>query len=329
MVVIFPGSLGDSVCFLPALKKIVASEKKVAVVARNATIGVLDAFQWLDPAVELETASLDEARFAKLFVRMADGDSGVELEHFFRGATRVLSWSGHSSLEIRRNLARHVNDKFSVFPFFCGQIEIHATAYYLRCIKGKNQAGQVAGEDDRSLEHFWLPVKRKWRLYGESFWNRNRWGDKKVLIIHPGSGGQHKRWMSKGFEKAAKWWANEPDQEVLILLGPAEEGEKEHWSHFGQVEVSLDIAQVVSILRLAQCYLGNDSGISHLAGVTNLKGVVIFGPTSPEQWRPIGGRLINIKNRAYRAMEAEKPGISIEEVDPKCVLEALRRFRDR
>ena len=78
LVVIFPGSLGDLVCFFPALKKMVAGEEKVTVVARKSTMDVLDAFQWLDPPVRLETVSLDEARFAKLFVRVEDGDGAVE-----------------------------------------------------------------------------------------------------------------------------------------------------------------------------------------------------------------------------------------------------------
>ncbi len=322
LVVIFPGSLGDAVCFLPALKKMIVGEEKVAVVARNSTISVLDAFQWFDPTVELQTALLDEARFLKLFVR--GEDSAVELERFFKGATRVLSWSGYSSPEVPRNLARYINGEFSVFRFFSGHREMHAGAYYLSCIEEENQIRKLAAEGDRALENFRLPVKTEWCLYGESFWTRKGWGEKKVLIIHPGSGGQHKRWESKGFETVAEWWTNERNQEVLILLGPAEEGEKAHWSHFGQVEASLDIAQVVSILRLAHCYLGNDSGISHLAGVLALKGVVIFGPTSPEQWRPLGGRIVNIQNRAYRAVDPEKRRISIEEVDPKCVLEVLR-----
>lgn len=329
LVVIFPGSLGDLVCFFPALKKIVAGEEEVTIVARKSTMDVLDAFQWLDPAVGLETVSLDEARFAKLFVQEEDGDGAVDLERFFKSATQVLSWSGHSSPAVRKNLARYVAGEFSVFPFFSGHVAMHACVYYLRCIGAENETTKVASDGDWAFEPFWLPVKRKWRLYGESFWTRKGWGDKKILIIHPGSGGQHKRWASEGFEAVAEWWTNECDREVLIVLGPAEEREEEHWSHFGQVEVSLEIAQVVSLLRLAECYLGNDSGVSHLAGVINLKGVVVFGPTSPEQWRPIGGRIVNLKNGAYRALNPEKPYISIDEVDPKWVLEALHGFRDK
>jgi ADP-heptose:LPS heptosyltransferase len=42
--------------------------------------------------------------------------------------------------------------------------------------------------------------------------------------------------------------------------------------------------------RLAGChaYLGNDSGVSHLAGLCGARTATLFGPTNPDVWRPIG-----------------------------------------
>src|SRR5207237_5151427 len=42
--------------------------------------------------------------------------------------------------------------------------------------------------------------------------------------------------------------------------------------------------------RLAGCraYLGNDSGVSHLAGLCGAPTVALFGPTSPAVWQPLG-----------------------------------------
>jgi ADP-heptose:LPS heptosyltransferase len=53
----------------------------------------------------------------------------------------------------------------------------------------------------------------------------------------------------------------------------------------------LSLAQVAALLRCAALYLGNDSGISHLAGAVGTRGVVLFGPTDPRMWAPRGGRL--------------------------------------
>jgi ADP-heptose:LPS heptosyltransferase len=45
--------------------------------------------------------------------------------------------------------------------------------------------------------------------------------------------------------------------------------------------------------RLAGCraYLGNDSGVSHLAGLCGARTVALFGPTPSSVWRPLGPRV--------------------------------------
>ena len=47
----------------------------------------------------------------------------------------------------------------------------------------------------------------------------------------------------------------------------------------------LDVAQH---LRQCQRYLGNDSGITHLAAMLGIPTVAIFGPSDPLIWRPVG-----------------------------------------
>jgi ADP-heptose:LPS heptosyltransferase len=38
----------------------------------------------------------------------------------------------------------------------------------------------------------------------------------------------------------------------------------------------------------ADCFIGNDSGISHLAWAMGKKTIALFGPTNPAQYRPLG-----------------------------------------
>ena len=42
------------------------------------------------------------------------------------------------------------------------------------------------------------------------------------------------------------------------------------------------------VLGQASLYLGNDSGVSHLAAAWGAPGLVLFGPTDPACWRPLG-----------------------------------------
>ena len=44
-------------------------------------------------------------------------------------------------------------------------------------------------------------------------------------------------------------------------------------------------------LASARVYIGNDSGITHLAAAAGVPVVAVFGPTDPEIWAPRGERV--------------------------------------
>jgi ADP-heptose:LPS heptosyltransferase len=48
-------------------------------------------------------------------------------------------------------------------------------------------------------------------------------------------------------------------------------------------------------LRQARLYIGNDSGISHLAAAVGTPAVTIFGPTDPAVWAPQGAHVTVIR----------------------------------
>jgi ADP-heptose:LPS heptosyltransferase len=50
----------------------------------------------------------------------------------------------------------------------------------------------------------------------------------------------------------------------------------------------LPLVDLARSLAGCRAYLGNDSGISHLAGLAGARVIVIFGPSSPVQWKPLG-----------------------------------------
>lgn len=83
----------------------------------------------------------------------------------------------------------------------------------------------------------------------------------------------------------------------LILSGPAEEIsfihlEKYLTSDCGIKNVKLIHCQplpvIAALLSFADLYIGNDSGISHLASKLASHVMVLFGPTNPVLWVPQG-----------------------------------------
>ncbi len=305
--ILFPGSLGDFVCVLPALEmfKVASQTQKIVIAVRGQVLEIASHIPWISHVL-----SLDSGLFASLF--SLSTTMNKETVKLFSSASHVVSWFGHTSPELQATLQRLVSGSVRSFAFFSGQEKSHACQYYLRCL-GSTEIrcpSLVIGDKDKK----WL----------DAYWQFHGWrSSSRILVIHPGSGGKRKRWAVEGFTRVVRWWKARTSGHVVILLGPAEEHEEAAWHHEGIVESNLPLRRVGALLSRADLYVGNDSGVSHLAGAVGARGVVLFGPTCPEQWRPLGGALTVVANRAYRAIVPDAVGISVNEVPPEAVIAEL------
>jgi ADP-heptose:LPS heptosyltransferase len=66
---------------------------------------------------------------------------------------------------------------------------------------------------------------------------------------------------------------------------------------------------LAAVLARAGLYVGNDSGVSHLAAAAGCPTVALFGPTDPALWSPVGPRV-----RAIRSRTGAMDGLAIDEV---------------
>lgn len=122
----------------------------------------------------------------------------------------------------------------------------------------------------------------------------------KLVVIQPGSGGSHKCCHLDNFLIVAEELVSK-DIKVIFLLGPAE---MERFSDAAIKKITgvvrlgtpygakcltdLSLTQVLELLSCADAFLGNDSGITHLAAALGVKTLAIFGPTNPDIYRPVG-----------------------------------------
>jgi heptosyltransferase III len=97
--------------------------------------------------------------------------------------------------------------------------------------------------------------------------------------IHPFSGGASKNWPMERFQALAKR-LNIP---VRWCAGPEEA--LPNATRFD------DLYQLALWLARARLYIGNDSGITHLAAAVGTPVVAVFGPTDPAVWGPRGERV--------------------------------------
>jgi ADP-heptose:LPS heptosyltransferase len=133
-------------------------------------------------------------------------------------------------------------------------------------------------------------------LQGVSTTSKHTNSTSEFFAIHPGSGSAQKCWPTSHFASVIEriWQQNRP---VLLLAGPADT-ERIHElleplsspSTPGMLKLLTNAPLLEVARQLQQCrgYLGNDSGITHLAAMLGVPTIAIFGPTDPAIWRPVG-----------------------------------------
>jgi ADP-heptose:LPS heptosyltransferase len=118
-----------------------------------------------------------------------------------------------------------------------------------------------------------------------------RIAEPRVILLHPGAGSPRKRWPLEGFIEVAEHLQQAGDI-PQFLIGPAEEDLLAPIAKTARkLHRPADSLELRTLLRSVAAYIGNDSGVSHLAAWTGLPSVVIFGPTDPVRWAPRGRRV--------------------------------------
>jgi len=122
-----------------------------------------------------------------------------------------------------------------------------------------------------------------------------------IVVIHPGGavnpGVQmlSKRWPAIMFGELASSLIQDYQASVVVIGAESDRDAVQTSIDFTDGTVTnlcrrLSIDEVGAVCEQAQLYIGNDSGMSHLAAAVGAATITIFGPTSPERYRPLGPR---------------------------------------
>lgn len=113
-----------------------------------------------------------------------------------------------------------------------------------------------------------------------------------AYLLHPGSGGRAKCWPLKNFVALAEDLRSAGRQPVF-LIGPVEQerfprDEVERLRATAPLIESPPLRETAALTAAAACYIGNDSGIAHLAAATGTRTLVLFGPSNSTWYAPQG-----------------------------------------
>jgi lipopolysaccharide heptosyltransferase II len=165
-------------------------------------------------------------------------------------------------------------------------------------------------------------------------------GASKLAIIHPGGGANpdtrvlSKRWLPERYGEIAAKLCREGWQ--VVVIGAKDEvalAEKvisavSHSPFIFNLAGKLDIAESAALMQFARLYLGNDTGLTHLATAFEAVVIAVFAPSHPLAYRPYSpkgfavappGAELNphLPLEEYQSLAAEQGGIeavTIEQV---------------
>jgi len=185
----------------------------------------------------------------------------------------IISWYGTNRPEFRRATEKlGLPFKFleALPPDDC---KLHAADFYLRQAGGSGQA----------VPHLPCPPSSR-----------------DFIAIHPFSGSPRKNWPLENYIQLTEHLKKlAPVRWILEPGAAAPRG----------VEVeppTEDLYELACRLARAKLYIGNDSGITHLAAAAGAPVVALFGPTDPRRWGPRGERVRILSAGSLESIETEQ-----------------------
>jgi ADP-heptose:LPS heptosyltransferase len=273
LCVIFPGALGDFICFLPALQTL----------ARSAEIDLFARSEYADLVPpKVTVGSMERTEIRELFVADA-----ARAKSFFGSYAAVYSWFGSQQETFVRRLLSVTCGRAKIFPFRPANGRIHQAEHYLNCLDlGAGLA-----------EHPMIKLLDDDIHWGNNFSAKHGLDRCPVLTMAAGSGAREKNWPEEFFIAVTEWWRTATGGTAVLLVGPVEQerGGLDRLRSRCVVASELRLSQAAALLHRTDLYLGNDSGISHLAAALGKRTVALFGPSDVEQWAPRGERVTVIR----------------------------------
>lgn len=112
-----------------------------------------------------------------------------------------------------------------------------------------------------------------------------------IVAIHPGSGSPKKCWPIEKFVRLAMWVKKNFSTTIVLISGPADKHITEEImplikSCHPILANQLPLTHLAGILERCNVYVGNDSGVTHLAAAVGIPTLALFGPTDFRIWGP-------------------------------------------
>lgn len=298
-LVLFPGALGDLLCCWPGIDGLIAAGHAVTLACRADVADLL-------PSDDLQLDALERREISALFATTPAVDDAAR--RYLAAFDRIDSFTGAGDATFAAQLSAAARCPTAVHPFRGMRSGESAVAYYARCL----------GVPPRLRT---LPIAPDASAWAAALWRAHGFVDR-VLAMHPGSGGNAKNWH--GMAALSDAWRRAGGK-VVGLLGPVEL-ERGMAIPADLIVAGASLSRAAAVLQRSDRYVGNDSGISHLAGLVGANAVVLFADSDSTIWAPSGAHVSIV--RAAPSCDRCGPGVfCVHRLSVETVLRRCRESR--
>ena len=110
-----------------------------------------------------------------------------------------------------------------------------------------------------------------------------------IALFHPVAATDTKQWATENFARTAEF-LSEKGFQIVAVATKKEREVLENLKKLAKVPIltfdDLSLPEITALAARASIFVGNDSGIAHIAAAVNAPSVVIFGSSNRNHWRP-------------------------------------------
>lgn len=303
LVAIRPGALGDSLLTFPVLAWLRRHFPglRITLVARRDVLALA-----LGSGVADGVSAYDDPMWSALFADAPPERRGPA-SGLCAGA-RVVAWTGEDDGVVRRNLLAMGAIAVAVASGKPGPpSRRHMALQLFDALAGLGYPAPASIEELLSPLGIRPPDNVGKRVF--EWLSSCGIAGERLVAVHPGSGGAAKRWPVRSVAALLRRLRANGVAPVLIE-GPQDAEVIQDILAMcalppgaAHVARDLSIAELEDLLARCGVYVGNDSGVTHLAALAGCSAVAIFGPSDPAIWRPLGQRVMVISSASGGAEE--------------------------
>ena len=285
ILVIRGGAIGDFILTLPAI----AALRRQFPQAHLEVLGYPHIAQLaLVGGLVNRVQSIEAGALAGFFAR--GGELAESLEDYFSEFDLILSYLYDPDAIFQTNVGRCTGAQFIVGPHRVAEAaQLHAAKVYLQPLE------RLAIFDADPIPRLALGNQTPSLNSQPSTLN--------LLALHPGSGSERKNWPEAKWAELLQHLISSTEFGLLLVGGEAEGERLQRLAAAlpparSQVAQSVPLAELAGRLAACRAFVGHDSGISHLAAAVGLPGLVLWGDTAEEIWRPPSEKVIVLRHPA-------------------------------